>query len=35
MREISPPVVRAIVARVVESVEALYVAVPAEQLELN
>ncbi|CAB3255077.1 unnamed protein product [Arctia plantaginis] len=35
MREISPPIVHAIVARVVESVEALYLAVPADQLEIN
>ncbi|KAJ8723088.1 hypothetical protein PYW08_003000 [Mythimna loreyi] len=32
MNEIAPPIVRAIVARTVEAVEALYKAVPAEEL---
>lgn len=32
MKEIAPPIVNAIVSRVVEAVEALYKAVPAEEL---
>ncbi|KAH9633811.1 hypothetical protein HF086_005445 [Spodoptera exigua] len=35
MREIAPPIVHAIVARVVEAVEALYKAVPAEELYIQ
>lgn len=34
MKEIAPPIVYAIVERVVQAVEALYVAVPADQLAL-
>ena len=32
MHEIAPPIVKAIVQRTVEAVEALYKAVPAEEL---
>ncbi|KAF9417550.1 hypothetical protein HW555_005380 [Spodoptera exigua] len=35
MREIAPPIVHAIVARVVEAVEALYKAVPADELYIQ
>ncbi|CAD0201614.1 unnamed protein product [Chrysodeixis includens] len=35
MQEIAPPIVHAIVARVVESVEALYKAVPADELSIE
>lgn len=35
MQEIAPPIVHAIVARSVEAVEALFKAVPAEELYLQ